>query len=71
MLQAEEEPISRRSEGLLGDNAKVNLQQQFERSVAADKGAFSLQVSPPARGFTRKCHIPTIANVVIKLHDMC
>ena len=71
MLQAEEEPISRTSEGLLGDNAKVNLQQQFERSVAADKGAFSLQVSPPDRHFTRKCHIPTIANVVVKLRDMC
>ena len=40
--------MSRRSEGLLGENAKVNLQQQFEQSVAADKGAFSLQVSPYA-----------------------
>ena len=62
--------MSRRNEGLLGDNAKVNLQQQFERSVAADKGAFSLQVSPHATDFSRKCHIQTIANMVIKLYGI-
>ena len=58
---------SRRDE-MLGDSAKMNLQRQFEQSVAADRGGSTLQVSalcPALRSVLFESTVSTTLHAVL------
>ena len=54
-MQAEGWSMRSRRNEMLGDSAKMNLQQQFEQSVAADRGGSTLQVCALCHGPTFFC----------------